>query len=600
MGFRDPQALWLLFLIAALLLARRRQPRARTAVGNIYLWREVSPTSATRLIARLRRNWLLLLQIAFVTAAVIALARPMLTVSDDRVVLILDVSASMGARDGETQRLDIAKARAISIAETLSGSAHVRLIAAGAAPRTVGDYAAADPRLASAIRSLELTAESSDIAAAIRATAAAEELPTAIHVISDATPAARTQTALSPKTGVQWVKVGRAADNAAILQLVARRLPSSPARGQVLVEIKNYGTRALNTAVEISVDQEVAARLPVRLDAGAGITHVADVSPLEGIVTARLLTDDALPIDNIRFAVVPPIDSTRILLAGNSFFLEKALSVNPRLTVERNSAQALAAQDDRHRLAAYDVIVCDRCAAPSDAQLPLLIVAPAGARGTAPAGLSISAPDHPVVAGLDLTGIAAVGMVSRAPGHIENVIARVGDEPAILAYEQKGVRVIELRIDPADADLPLSPAFPVLISNAIDWLTARGENPLQVRAGESVTWLLRRAPAAAVEIVSPDNRPLAASVFENHLTVADTHAAGVYRIRGGGANDWFAVNPATDGESDLTERTADVADALITASSVDPRRETFSVFLVLALSLLAAEWWYRLHSVRRT
>lgn len=597
MDIGNPQALWLLLLVAALFLFRRHQPRVRMAVGNIHLWREVAPTSAASLVARVRRHWLLILRIAFVVATAIALARPSVPAAERRVALILDVSASMGARSGETRRLDLAKARAISMVAAYPASTQVRLIAAGAAPRPLGDYTAGDPRLPLAIRSLEATAENADLAAAVSAARAGDNAPTSLHVISDAAPPVDAQRGISPSGDVQWVKVGAPVDNVAIVQLAARRLPSSPARGQVLVELRNYGRRALTTEIEIAVEGHRAARLPVRLEAGGNATSVADISPIEGIVTARLPGDDALPADDRRFAVVPRLGRARVLLVGGSFFLEKALSVNPTVAVEHTGSLQVETRD--FSAATYDVLVCEGCQAPSDLRVPLLIAAPRGGRAAAPAMLSVSAPEHPLLAGLDLTGLAARPGTSRAPEPSENVIARVGDEPAIVAYERKGVRVVELRVDPADGELPLSPAFPVMIANTIDWLTARDRNPRQVIAGQPVEWLLHRGPPSA-EVVLPDNRTLSIPVFENHLTVADTREAGIYRIRDGVSDDLFAVNPATDSESDLLTSTVDPRQAATAGRPVVSRREAFLTLLLFAFVLLTAEWWFRLHSMRRS
>ena len=47
---------------------------------------------------------------------------------------------------------------------------------------------------------------------------------------------------------------------------------------------------------------------------------------------ARIMTPDALAIDNERLAIVPPRQTARVLLVGGrSFFLGRALSAHPDL-----------------------------------------------------------------------------------------------------------------------------------------------------------------------------------------------------------------------------------------------------------------------------
>jgi Mg-chelatase subunit ChlD len=78
MSLLNPYALAALPLIAVLLLvARRRVPRPRRAVANLYLWRQTTALDPARMaLARLRRHRLLALQIAFMLAVIAALARP--------------------------------------------------------------------------------------------------------------------------------------------------------------------------------------------------------------------------------------------------------------------------------------------------------------------------------------------------------------------------------------------------------------------------------------------------------------------------------------------------------------------------------------------
>src|SRR5258708_18575622 len=78
MRLLNPYALFWLPLIAVLLLvARRRTPRPRRAVANLYLWRQTTPLDPARLaLARLRRHRLLALQMAFMLTVIAALAQP--------------------------------------------------------------------------------------------------------------------------------------------------------------------------------------------------------------------------------------------------------------------------------------------------------------------------------------------------------------------------------------------------------------------------------------------------------------------------------------------------------------------------------------------
>ena len=79
-----------------------RLRRRDVPVGSTFLWQQlVRDVEANAPWQRLRFSWLLLLQLLIALVAVIAAARPFLTVSSDlaaNVVLIVDTSASMASR----------------------------------------------------------------------------------------------------------------------------------------------------------------------------------------------------------------------------------------------------------------------------------------------------------------------------------------------------------------------------------------------------------------------------------------------------------------------------------------------------------------------
>ena len=89
-------------IIVAYYMLRLR--RRDVPVGSTFLWQQlVRDVEANAPWQRLRFSWLLLLQLLIALVAVIAAARPFLTVSSDlaaNVVLIVDTSASMGTRRG--------------------------------------------------------------------------------------------------------------------------------------------------------------------------------------------------------------------------------------------------------------------------------------------------------------------------------------------------------------------------------------------------------------------------------------------------------------------------------------------------------------------
>ncbi|MBI3998077.1 MAG: hypothetical protein HY355_03510, partial [Armatimonadetes bacterium] len=158
------------------------------------------------------------------------------------------------------------------------------------------------------------------------------------------------------------------------------------------------------------------------------------------------------------------------------------------------------------------------------------------------------------------------------------------DVPVVWAYEGRGVRALVLAFDLAQSDLPLHPAFPVLVANAIDWLgggsQARlGEAPL-VPAGIWKQAILRRPDGGAVTIEARDG------AFA--LPVLDR--IGDYHLRTEGWERRWVVSTVEAHESSLDP---DPPASTSAAPSVPQMAQISLVpwLLGAAALLLAGEWW---------
>ena len=593
MDLLNPYALLLLPLVAVLLfVARRQTTRPRRAIANLYLWKEtrlLDPASLA--MRRLRKHRLLALQIAFMVAVIAALSRPAITWYTRQATFVVDISASMGARDGSTTRLELVRRRARAVIETLPSRTRVRLIAAAGVPTDLGEFALADPRLSRALAALRPSAGAADLAAAIgmaHAIGGDREL----YAFSDA-PAPN----LDGGAAVHWVRVGDPAENMAITALAARRLPLSPGDGEVLVELRNFGVRPYEAPVEISQGDAIVAREVVRLEPRSTRTLVKPFHDLGGVIRAQLAVSDALDVDNQRAVLLPGADPVAVLLTTRgSFFLEKALSSNPRLAVDR----------ERRPGVRYDVIVCDGCpVAPPDGA-GVLLIPQADDQPGEPGRLTIGRADHPILAELDLAdAVGKPALRGTLPvGADDDVLLRAGGVPVVTASDRDDRRIVTLNLNVTSATLPLSTAFPVLIANAVDWLAARDRNHLEVAPGEP--WQATVGDAGALgdaAILGPTGERLPLQVSGRHLTFTSTNDAGVYRWHGPEGDRTFVVNAETDSESDLagtdTVAAAKPGSALTVAPG-SPETSASGVslpalvrgLLIGALLLLLTEWWF--------
>lgn len=590
MDLLNPAALWWLLLAAVLLLlARNRTARPRRPVANLYLWAPPAPSAPAQLaLRRLRRHWLVMLQAAIIAVIVFALARPLVSWRAQPVALIVDVSSSMGARDGEGTRLDLARHAARAALDALPGGARVRLVAAGAIPTDLGEFAARDPRLRRAIDGLSATAGSGDLARAIRTARTLAGEAAAVLVFSDG---------YDPRAAddpARWITIGHPAGNQAITSIAARRLPANPGDGQVVTTVWNHAAEPVDTEVEITQEDRIVARQALHLEARRSAVIVTDVAGIGGVIHARLTTTDALAVDDERATVVAPLRQARVrLVTPGSFFLERALETNPSVAL-----QVAAPDDAAAPLRDSDILVCDRCGTLPAAGRAVLMI-PAIPKGS-PAPMTISQPGHPIASLLDVGGVLGAGASLAPPPAGAEIVLRAGPDPALVAYEQDGRRVVELRLDVDAAGFPLSAAFPVLLDNVLAWLGGRGENAAAIVSGEPLRWRLPAATLDGASIIGPDGRPLNGGIDRQAVWTTETDAVGIYGIHAGVARHQVAVNAMTEGESDLAPADA-VPPSAVAAAQVAPsaiRTEAGPLLLLLAVVLLMLEWEARVRGTR--
>jgi hypothetical protein len=642
-------------LLVWYLLKLRRRP---LRVSTTLFWRQSERDLQVNVPLRwLRLSWLLVLQALGLGLLVLALGRPALTGEEPvgrRVLLIVDRSASMSARDGAdgATRLEEAKRLAVETARRLRRpgmSTSVGVISLGASARVEAPAGGGADAVVRAIRDIEPTDQPGNLRAALELAAAlgaeggaSEEAGTASQTLilfSDGA-FAGPPPAVAGVGELRLVRVGSGAgrDNLSVPALAASRDQADPTVLRLFARVENAGPEAVTAPLLLRVNGEVVERRAVLVPPagpaggnGGGEPVAFELRRAGGaLVVLSIERPDMLDADNAAALVIAPASRPRVILVSPPALAAQAGRARPQwlltdvldemelATLTRVSAEDYETLARGGAAGTADLVIFDGYrprtppAAPSlsfgaGVPLPGLDADPLPDEAAGDGGGFVLAWDraHPALRDVALDSVFARGLVPLAAGDSPTpgvrVLAQTASGPAIVAGEAGGVRRLVVAFTPERSNWPLQVSFAIFLANAVDHLTLRARDdagrafttgkPVSVRVRGPAPRATLRGPAV-VEAPMPD-----AGDGDEARTVAFglVERAGVYLVEPGvpaGEPDRIAVNLA-----DRTESSLAVADAVrvsgrdVPATSGSPvPREIWPWLALAALGLLAVEW----------
>ncbi|MEO8284909.1 MAG: VWA domain-containing protein [Chloroflexota bacterium] len=637
MGFFAPLALValpLLGLIIALYLLKLRRPSA--PVASLHLWGSITrDREANSLWQRLRVSLLLLLQLAALLALILALARPWVPSEEaigQNVVVIVDVSASMGTRDEDAgpTRLQLAQAKAKDIIDKMPQGASATVIEAD--NHAVIALASTDDRasLRDAVDKLIVRPVSTDLTEALKLASAvsSRQANSAVWLLSDGA-FSSVSDLVDPLSGsLTFVPIGERSGNQGITALSLD---------------KNGGALSLFLQVSNSEDVTVTRRLDLLADdapwsarnvvVGPETTQdvVIDDVPISArVIGAELAGADGLDIDNRAWAVNRASVPANVLLVtqGNKF-LELALSLLPTVTLYK-VAPGDYDPDAQLGGTAFDVTIFDdglpitaTKKLPAGSLMAFALqpgnpIVTASSVVTAPilnsaSPIEVADPSHrdPLLRFVDLSQLhVAKSATLTVPTWGHTVLS--SDQGALMiAGEKDGRKIVAFGFDLHDTDLPVQTAFPLMIRNLITYLSPlpAGGIPGAIAPGETLAIEAATPGVDRIIVEEPTARELSypVSLANNRVAFGDTTDVGVYYVTQYAGEDIvaqeaFAVNLFSRDES-LTPPNASpgLPAAGAPLPGVNPaqaadtgvfRREVWPLLALAGFFVLLLEWLF--------
>jgi hypothetical protein len=612
MTFLNPLALlFALFAIPIILLYMLRLRRREVLVSSHFLWqRLLLDQTANTPWQRLRRNLLLLLQLVILAFLVLALARPAIAVTREvagRTVILLDASASMNTlnQDGRS-RWQHAQDRAQELVRQLGVGDTVSVIRVGDTAESLTEYTNNSTELQNAIQTASVGQGVADwnTAFTLAVGGASTSETFSIVIISDGSNGAISQEVLPANVPQpRFISVGDSVANLAITALAVRNVVG--ANPQLFAQVQHYGTSDSTFSLTIRLDGVLWSSQEATIGANAQRNFVFEIDQAFTTVQANLVypvtTSDFLALDNTAWAVYNDQQTRRVLVISQSDnrFLGQVLASLP-------TVQFFNGDPTRPELPqeAYDLYVFEGYLPNTLPLADMLIVNPPRSTGLFTVGnasqetnnITTLVPSHPLMQYVDFSAVN-VRQVQPLQSNLLEPLVAVQGGGLLWAGTNNNQQVAVLPFALSDSDLPLQIAFPILMSNMVDWFTPPNRlTDSNTYVPNTAVTLVLPALANQVRVTTPSEQTV---LLERGEVFLDTGQLGLYRAQAyqdeqALLSQSFAVNLFNSTESQiapLSELTFSGGASRVRPQGDESLLELWGIFALLAFAVLLLEWW---------
>lgn len=576
---------WLAPLGAALvLLYMLRMKRRDVVVPALFLWPDrTEDVRANTFIQRPRLSLLFWLQLLVFTLLVLALAKPQIRqegLSGGLTVFVLDVSASMSATDVRPSRFAAARQVVESALDTLRPGERLALIEAGVEPRVVFPLQNDTGTQRRLLREVEPTDTEADLSQALRLAGALVGTEPGARIVLLSDGVSEPVRDFNPgKAKFVFHSIGTGDRNLRIATLGVRdRL--------AYVEAENTSGTQLSGQLVVEIDGQLLDSRRFVLGPGKTLGKTLTL-PREGqIITARIVATDQLSADNFASAAIGPAGRLRVLLVGRgNLFLERALTLDPRVTLDRASAVP------PDQAEGYDIVIFDGVTETA-LRAPRVVnfgglgsqwITVTGEAKTSEAKLDVS--PGPPLEGVDLSGVYFGRTLRVKPKGGAETVAESTAGPLVIRTPNGFVTSFQ----PLESDFPLQVGFPIFIANLIDALAPEsGLAPIEVKPGQPMSLAIN----SPVTLVHPDQTRQRLTPNDGTLVLRNLDKVGIYGLELADGRRSILVTMASPTESKIAPQVLlETTAGRIEAVRAPTQLADFVVpVLIAALVALITEW----------
>ena len=575
-----------------------KQKADKHEVPSLFLWRETYQNiEANTPWEKLKKNWLMILQIILLLLLIFAIMGPFLENcgrSSEHVVVIIDQSGSMNTvHDGEKTRFDKAVSEACDYVKGLRNGTGISVISSSDNAVLVLSSTEEKDEAIEKIKEIKPTLNSGNAQPGV------EMVKTMQSQWPSLTTVCFTDTNVDMEDVPGYiVDVYKEKENVGI-----NYLSHGDSNGKlvVLAKVTNYGK--MQTAKEVTLygDNQIITSQSVSFEPGESkIVYFDKVNFNGSVLRAELNGTDNLMEDNVCYDIVSESKQINILLmTEKNAYIEKALELMDGITVTKSND---IASFDSFVSQKYDLYIFD-CMMPAnfpesgnviifDAPNPNLY----RSKGVIEGALVKSLPTDETryIENMDF---GAANLTAYVTPSWANPFLTAGtdngDMDVAFSGIKDGQRITVFGFDVHNSELPLKMEFPLLMYNIINGNVTTGmltQNVANIGDGVQIN---AKADKMLPVITKPDETSI--SLSDYRIVFTGTDEVGVYTVtqsedKFSGEEEFFAVNfPSTESfvESVPSMNENQNTDVKKSASA---DLDLKNIVIILILLLLGVEW----------
>lgn len=609
--------------------------RREVGISSTYLWQNaLNDLRVNSPFQRLRTNLLLILQLLALILLILALSRPVsplggLKGSD--AVLLIDVSASMSAKDaGGQTRFAKAKEEALKVVDDLSFGDRAVIVAFDDAARVLTDMTESKSTLRRALEQLEPTDRGSRLGGAIqrvRGLLGNPERAPELYVISDGQVGSLENVSLDESVPLHYIRVGSSGENVGIVSFDLHLASGFGDETRVFVSVQNFGTKKRVVGVDFHLDGQLAGSREVTLGPQA-VTSVPfdaplDVDPRHARITLDHSDDPGADVfgsdDEVVAILRPPKPFEVLLVSDGNLFLHSALSEDPRVAKTAEGAvPTIASASFKAELGGeFDVVVLDRVTPPELGAGSYLCF---GARppfsGLTDLGqienTEVIDQDetHPVTRFVNFSTLELPTARRLKPRPKDEIVVSSTFGPLVIDARDADRHALVIAFNllelPLEGAWTFDPSFPIFLSNVIRYLagsSAEVRKDLLLPTGDvaEIPYPKLAVKAKVQHEKAEKATDIKIMPGDESLRVANLDRRGIYTVTFVDEKDKelkqtrFAANVVSAAESDVTPaenlvlKGGKKVDA--TEEAVETNKDVWKYVAAAALLFLMLEWW---------